>query len=72
MSEKEVAYISFPTINGRFDYLGFTSKDEGAHHWCNDVFLFYWEEARLKEYFTELPVSRLPPLLVHDPISTGS
>lgn len=30
MSEKEVAALSFPSRDGRFDYLGFTSKDEAA------------------------------------------
>lgn len=34
MSEKEVAVVSFPTLEGNFDYKGFTSRDEGAIRWC--------------------------------------
>ena len=45
MSEKEVAGISFPLLDGRFDYLGFTSKDQESHKWCKDLFLNYWERA---------------------------
>ncbi len=45
MSEKEVAVISFPLKDGRFDYLGFTSKDERFHKWCRDLFQHYWEGA---------------------------
>ncbi len=46
MSEKEVAIVAFPSPNGRFDYLGFTSKDGRVHGWCADVYKFYWERAR--------------------------
>jgi len=53
MSEKEVAIVSFPLVNGRFDYLGFTSKDRRVHRWCADVFQFHWERARFQEFFTE-------------------
>jgi hypothetical protein len=31
MSEKEVAALAFPAVDGRFDYLGFASKDEKVH-----------------------------------------
>ena len=53
MSEKEVAVVSFPAVNGRFDYLGFTSRDRRVHDWCADVFQFYWERARFQEHFIE-------------------
>ncbi|MBC8223278.1 DUF1724 domain-containing protein [Candidatus Bathyarchaeota archaeon] len=45
MSEKEVAILSFPTLDGKFDYLGFTSKDDRALEWCFDLFRYYWESA---------------------------
>ncbi|MFX1476255.1 MAG: ArsR family transcriptional regulator [Promethearchaeota archaeon] len=46
VSEKEVAVISFPTHDGRFDYLGFASKDERTRKWCVDAFRYYWSRAR--------------------------
>lgn len=46
MSEKEVAVVGFPFPDGKFDYLGFTSKDERSHKWCRDLFQYYWERAR--------------------------
>jgi len=52
MSEKEVAILSFPTFDGKFDYLGFTSRDAMAHKWCNDLFRYYWERAELKHELT--------------------
>jgi predicted transcriptional regulator len=53
MSEKEVAIVAFPSVNDRFDYLGFTSGDRRFHGWCAEVFQFYWERARFQEGFTE-------------------
>jgi len=58
MSEKEVAALAFPTTEGRFDYLGFTAKDEKAHKWCKDVFEYYWEKGKDKTAFTWLAPSR--------------
>jgi predicted transcriptional regulator len=55
MSEKEVALLSFPTSDGKFDCLGFTSKDDKALKWCNDLFRYYWERAKLKH---ELALAR--------------
>ena len=55
MSEKEVAILSFPTLDGSFDYLGFTSKEEKALKWCSDLFEFYWESAESKH---ELSLAR--------------
>jgi len=52
MSEKEVAILSFPTRDGKFDYLGFTSKDDKALKWCNDLFRHYWERAEPKHEVT--------------------
>jgi len=48
MSEKEIAILSFPTLDGTFDYLGFTSKDDRALKWCNDLFNYYWDRAEPK------------------------
>ena len=55
MSEKEVAVLAFPTLNGKFDYLGFASTDERAHKWCSDLFLHYWERAEAKKEFVLIP-----------------
>jgi predicted transcriptional regulator len=44
MSKKE-AVLAFPTIDGRFDHLGFTTTDERALKWCRDIFHYYWEKA---------------------------
>ena len=52
MSEKEVAILSFPTFDGKFDYLGFTSKDDRAHEWVDDLFMYYWERAEPKNELT--------------------
>jgi len=46
LSEKEVAALCFPEMNGRFDYLGFTSKDEVFHKWSKSLFLYYWDKAK--------------------------
>lgn len=48
MSEKEVAILSFPSFDGKFDYLGFTTKDDKALKWCNDLFRYCWERAETK------------------------
>ena len=48
MSEKEVAILSFPSFDGKFDYLGFTSKEDRAIGWCDDLFKYYWERAEPK------------------------
>ncbi len=49
MSEKEVGALSFPSAKGRFDYLGFTASDEESHRWCLDLYLHYWDAARVPE-----------------------
>lgn len=47
MSEKAVAGLAFPSQEGRYEYslMGFTSTDERAHKWCEDLFQYYWEIA---------------------------
>ena len=44
MNEKEVALLSFPTLNGSYDYRGFTCTDPTALEWCRDMFYYYWEQ----------------------------
>lgn len=48
LSEKKVAIIGFPTLDGKFDYLGFSSTDEKSHKFCKDLFEFYWEKTEPK------------------------
>jgi predicted transcriptional regulator len=45
MSEREVGILSFCKGNGEFDFIGFSSDDEGARRWCRDLFEFFWERA---------------------------
>jgi len=52
MSEKEVAILSFPTLDGKFDYLGFTSSSDRAIKWCNDLLRYYWERTKPKPVLT--------------------
>lgn len=51
MSEKEVAALAFPNLEGRFDYLGFTGLDPRFHRWCSDLFQHYWSRAEIKTEF---------------------
>jgi len=44
ISERE-AVVALPRLDGKFDYLGFTSTDDRARKWCMDVFDYYWEKA---------------------------
>jgi predicted transcriptional regulator len=53
MSEKEVAALAFPSADGRFDYMGFNSKDEKTHRWCLDLFRYYWDTARIPDFMNE-------------------
>jgi predicted transcriptional regulator len=51
MNEKNVGIIAFPNTRGRFDYLGFSSTDEGTLKWCRDLYTYYWEKAMPKTEF---------------------
>jgi predicted transcriptional regulator len=51
MNEKEVASVAFPLHDGRFDYLGFTSKNPQVHNWCHDVYEHYWELSKPRTEF---------------------
>jgi len=50
LSEKEVAAVSFPTLDGRFEYWGFTSTDKQVHKWCKNLFQYYWEKGTPSPY----------------------
>lgn len=43
MNEKEVAILCFPTIQGDYDFRGFTSTEPEAHRWCRDMFFNFWD-----------------------------
>ncbi len=45
MSEKEVATVAFPCLDGKFDYFGFATTDKRAHKWCLDLFHHFWRDA---------------------------
>ncbi len=53
MSEKEVAALAFPKLDGRFDYLGFASRDGRAHRWCHELYRYYWDRAQLHPLFKQ-------------------
>ena len=45
ISEK-VAAIGFPNLEGKFDYLGFSSREDIAHKWLKSLYLYYWNKAK--------------------------
>ncbi len=49
LSEKEVAIVGFPLLDGKFDYLGFTSVDKRVQRWCRDLFKYYWRRSPSRE-----------------------
>ena len=51
MSEKEVAALAFPTIEGKMDYIGFTSDDKAFYNWCKELFSHYWDVAERRREF---------------------
>ena len=42
----KVATIGFPNLEGKFDYLSFSSKDDTAHKWLKSLYLYYWNKAK--------------------------
>lgn len=44
LSEKECV-VAFPTSEGRFDLLGFSSKQKAALDWCRDLFESDWNHS---------------------------
>ena len=53
MSDVEVATVAFPMTNGKFDYLGFSSRDEDVRNWCRELFEHYWEMSTPRDEFIE-------------------
>jgi len=45
LSEKEVAALGFPNLEGKLDYIGFKSKDKVAVEWSKTLFTYYWSNA---------------------------
>jgi len=45
LSEKEVAAIGFPHVDGKFDYAGFKGRNDSINEWANALFLHYWNES---------------------------
>jgi predicted transcriptional regulator len=46
ISEKE-ASISFPRLDGNIDFPAFFGTDSTFLKWITDLFLYYWERAKL-------------------------
>jgi predicted transcriptional regulator len=47
MSEREVAGITFRTVDGGFDHMHFSGSDSRFHGWCKDLFEYYWVRSHL-------------------------
>jgi predicted transcriptional regulator len=45
VSEKLVT-CGFPSLDKKFDYMGFCSRDEAAHKWLQSLYLHYWNLAK--------------------------
>jgi predicted transcriptional regulator len=45
LSENEVAILAFPSLEGKLDYVGFTSEYEAAIEWSKMLYAFYWNKA---------------------------
>jgi predicted transcriptional regulator len=49
VTEKEVAGICFPELNGKMDYRGFASDDLEAQDWARDLYEYYWGRSTVKQ-----------------------
>jgi predicted transcriptional regulator len=45
MTDRE-AIFGLPTLEGRFDYAIFVSRDQKFHRWCLDLFNYYWDQGK--------------------------
>jgi predicted transcriptional regulator len=43
ISEK-AAVVGFPTLEGKMDYMAFYTTEVPAIRWCNDLFMYYWNQ----------------------------
>ena len=44
-TQKEVAALAFPNLNGRLDYHGFKADKDPVVKWPKAVYIYYWEKA---------------------------
>ena len=54
LSEKEVAGLGFPTVEGKLDYHGFYGTDELSFKWTKALFSHYWNLATRRT--SEFPI----------------
>jgi predicted transcriptional regulator len=45
LSEKEVAVLSFPNLQGKLDYIGFKSNKPVIVDWTKTLYEYYWKKA---------------------------
>ena len=45
LSEKEVAALAFPNLEGKLDYIGFRGEGELPVEWSKALFTYYWNKA---------------------------
>jgi predicted transcriptional regulator len=45
LSEKQVAALGFPNLEGKLDYIGFSAENESAVEWAKVLFTHYWSKA---------------------------
>ena len=48
ISEKEVAALAFPNLEGKLDYIGFKSNKDVVVDWTKSLYKYYWEKATSK------------------------
>jgi predicted transcriptional regulator len=61
MTDKEVAILALPKLDGKVDLLGFHSKDPLFHSWCKELYEYYWNQAKQVPWFwTDLNQSGMP------------
>jgi predicted transcriptional regulator len=51
MTEKEVAILAFPRLDGEVDTAGFHSKDPDFIDWCSDLYNYFWNSAKKEHWF---------------------
>jgi predicted transcriptional regulator len=45
LSEKEVAALGFPNLEGKLDYVGFKSANASVLEWATALYAHYWGKA---------------------------
>lgn len=46
--------LSFPTLDGEYDFKGFYGRDTPVLNWCRDLFKNYWSETELRSKLTSM------------------